>query len=120
VIAEHKIDRFFDSFHQLGVLGQSVRARREVAGDDHDFAGRLVNGIIELAPRAMAAKFQVGVGEPGKTRYMFGHGGRCRSGGDSCNIFQVEKISRCEGQTPLIPKSIKSLVHLAGLPQALA
>jgi hypothetical protein len=43
VVAEHKVDRFSDLFGQLGALGQSVRARGEVARDDHDFAGRLVD-----------------------------------------------------------------------------
>ena len=78
MIAEHKIDRFFDLFRQLGVLGQSVRARGEVACDDHDLAGRVVDGMIELEARPMAAKFQVGVGEPGKTLYIVGHGSRWR------------------------------------------
>jgi hypothetical protein len=64
MIAEYKIDRFFDLFRQLGVLGESVRARREVARDDYDFAGRLFGGMIEQLTRAMAAKFQVGIGEP--------------------------------------------------------
>jgi hypothetical protein len=39
-------------------MGQSVRARGEVAGDDHDFASRLIDGLIEVVPRPMAAKFQ--------------------------------------------------------------
>jgi hypothetical protein len=52
-----------------------VRARGEVARDDHDFAERLVDGVIEPVPRSMAAKFEVEVGEPGKTLYVIGHGG---------------------------------------------
>jgi hypothetical protein len=75
VVAEHKVDRFSDLFGQLGVLGQSVRARGEVARDDHDFAGRLVDRVIEPVPRSMTAKFEVEVGEPGKTLYVIGHGG---------------------------------------------
>jgi hypothetical protein len=35
----------------------------------------LVNGVIEPVPRSMAAKFEVEVGEPGKTLYVIGHGG---------------------------------------------
>jgi hypothetical protein len=50
-------------------------ARGEVACDDHDFAGRLVDGVIEPVLRSMAAKFEVEVGEPGKTLYVIGHGG---------------------------------------------
>ena len=73
MVAEHKVDRFSDLFGQLGVLGQSVRARGEVARDDHDFAGRLIDGLIKLVPRPMAAKFQVKVGEPGKALYVVGY-----------------------------------------------
>jgi len=54
VVAENKVDRFPDLFGQLGVLGQSVRARGEVACDDHDFAGRLIDGLIELVPRPIS------------------------------------------------------------------
>jgi hypothetical protein len=75
MVAEHKVGRFSDLFGQLGVLGQSVRARGEVARDDHDFAGRLVDRVIEPVPRSVAAKFEVEVGEPGKTLYVIGHGG---------------------------------------------
>ena len=52
MVAEHKVDRFSDLFGQLGVLAKSVRARGEVARDDHDFAGRLVDGVIEPVPRS--------------------------------------------------------------------
>jgi hypothetical protein len=52
-----------------------VKARGEVARDDHDFARRLVDGVIEPVPGSMAAKFEVEVGEPGKTLYVIGHGG---------------------------------------------
>ena len=31
--------------------------------------------MIEPVPRSMAAKFEVEVGEPGKTLYVIGHGG---------------------------------------------
>ena len=61
VVAENKVDRLSDLFGQLGVLGQSERARGEVACDDHDFAGRLIDGLIELVARPMTAKFQVEV-----------------------------------------------------------
>jgi hypothetical protein len=46
-----------------------------IARDDHDFAGRLFDGVIEPGRRSMAAKFEVEVGEPGKTLYVIGHGG---------------------------------------------
>jgi hypothetical protein len=75
VVAENKVDRFSDPFGQLGVLGQSVRARGEVACDDHDFAGSLIDGLIELVPRPMTAKFQVEVGKPGKAVYVVRHAG---------------------------------------------
>ncbi len=52
-----------------------MRARGEVPRDDHAFAGRLVDGVIEPVPRSMAAKFEVEVGEPAKTLYVVGHGG---------------------------------------------
>jgi hypothetical protein len=52
-----------------------MRARGEVACDDHDFAGRLIDGLIELVPRPMAAKFQVEFAEPGKALYVVRHAG---------------------------------------------
>src|SRR5262249_39725529 len=70
MVAEHEVNRFSDLFGQLGVLGQPVRACGEVACDDHDFAGRLVDVLIELVPRPMAAKFQMEIGEPGKALYL--------------------------------------------------
>jgi hypothetical protein len=60
------------SFSYFRPRGEGIR---KVACDDHDFAGRLVDGVIEPVPRSMAAKFEVEVGKPGKTLYVIRHGG---------------------------------------------
>jgi hypothetical protein len=59
---------------QLRVLVRSVRTCRDIACDDHDFAGCLIDGLIEVVPSPMAAKFQVEISEPRKTLdVVFGH-----------------------------------------------
>jgi hypothetical protein len=73
VVSEDKVDRLSDVLGQLAVLGPSVSARREVSGDNHDFAGRLIDGLKEGVSRLMAAKLQVDVGKPSKPLDVIRH-----------------------------------------------
>ncbi len=123
VVAENKVDRLSDLFGQLGVLGQSVRTGREVACYDHDFSGRLVDGVIEPVPRSMAAKFEVEVGEPGKALCVIGHGGFAAfSGRPSAGARSHDAFVANTAASPLVLSALNEGVQIAlpPLPRILA
>jgi hypothetical protein len=54
-------------------MSQSVSTRAEVARYDHNFAGCLVDGLIEIVPSLLAAEFQMKVGEPNQALDIVRH-----------------------------------------------